>query len=66
MSNKNILAGSVADPNSDPDPPDPHVFWASWIRIHHSDVWILILIRIRIWILHQAKIVRKPLIPTVI
>jgi hypothetical protein len=23
---------SVADP--DPDPPDPHVFWASWIWIH--------------------------------
>jgi hypothetical protein len=29
------VAAGVADPdpNQDLDPPDPHVFWASWIRI---------------------------------
>jgi hypothetical protein len=40
-------------------------FWASWIRIHESDVWI----RIRILLssfYHQAKIVGKTLIPKVL
>jgi hypothetical protein len=42
-------------------------FWASWIRIriHQSEVWIRIQIRLRIWILlSSSKKVRKTLIPT--
>ncbi len=38
-------------------------FWASWIRIHQSEVWIRLRLRI---LYHQAKIVRKTLIPTVL
>jgi hypothetical protein len=56
---------SVADPNPDPDASDPYVFWASWIRIHKSDVWIWIRIRIRIRIrifLSSSKNSKKNLV----
>ncbi len=48
-----ILTGSVADPNPDLDPPDPHVFGLSISQRYGSGSFY-----------HQAKKVRKTLIPT--
>jgi hypothetical protein len=44
-----IVRSSVADPDPDPDPPDPHVFGTPGSRSGSF--------------YHQAKIVRKTLIP---
>jgi hypothetical protein len=50
------LPGSVADPNSDPDQPDPHVFGppGSGFGFGSGSFY------------HHAKIVRKTLIPTIL
>ncbi len=65
---RQFLKISVADPdpNRDPAPPDPHVLGLlDMVPIHQSEAWI----RIRFGsgsgsFYHQAKKVRKTLIPT--